>query len=560
MVFNVPETGEMGNIVDALQDPKAGVRIHALREILEGAPVDIQFILPLVKDPNRNVRRLAISALGNSRDVQSAAAVGNILLREPDQALRKHAANQLGKINLPECLPYLRDGLADKKYPTVQMACVKSLRSISGPEVVSIMIEALSGPVEQNLRAFLVTSLGELRSPRATQSIIDSLSHDEPHVRKAALRSLYQIDPPLSLHHSLRLVKNDPDSAVRKRAVENIGNLRAPDGIPLLVQKLFYDPDDALKLAARDALARIEDWKTKVDQILQVLANSDLQREALDGDLLLKAMLPLDTEVVENKNILTDYLIQQTTGQDARMLAILAELIVSSAGGSMERAGKRLNDPKVCGNILPETLQELRIQIGGKAALDPIMQELRKDLDLYFQKPIHELNLQTQASWLSTIRYAQAGFIIRMLMSVAVFIIGIILLWLSSQQLIFGQRVAQDLFGPGITFIGGLGTMLLVIYSGPLKEIRQSINDLGAASAAFIAYIHRVLQISHTFSVYYMTQKITFAEMEKSSQMIGDAMTQTIQLLRQTPGKNSETTILEALKNLPEVGDTSKEP
>jgi len=69
---------------------------------------------------------------------------------------------------------------------------------------------------------------------------------------------------------------------------------------------------------------------------------------------------------------------------------------------------------------------------------------------------------------------------------------------------------------------------LLVIYSGPLKEIRQSVNDLGIANASFIAYVHPVLEISHTFSFYYLQQQITFQEMEKSSKLIQEAMFDTI--------------------------------
>jgi hypothetical protein len=69
--------------------------------------------------------------------------------------------------------------------------------------------------------------------------------------------------------------------------------------------------------------------------------------------------------------------------------------------------------------------------------------------------------------------------------------------------------------------------MLLVIYRGPLREIRNSVNDLGIASAAFIAYIHRVLQISHTFSFHYLKQQITFDAVEKSSKLIKEAMSDT---------------------------------
>lgn len=95
-----------------------------------------------------------------------------------------------------------------------------------------------------------------------------------------------------------------------------------------------------------------------------------------------------------------------------------------------------------------------------------------------------------------------------------------------------GQLNLAQWIGPGVTFISGLSTMLFIVYRGPLNDIRNSVNDLGIASASFIAYIHRVLQISHTFSFYYLKEQITFEEMKKSNALIEDAMKDTVKTLK----------------------------
>jgi len=112
--------------------------------------------------------------------------------------------------------------------------------------------------------------------------------------------------------------------------------------------------------------------------------------------------------------------------------------------------------------------------------------------------------------------------------------------------------------------------MLLIVYTGPLREIRRSVNDLAIGSAAFIAYVHRVLEISHTFSFYYLRQEISFEEMKKSSDMIEDAMNDTVSMLRHEDVKPVEDIIKEAIAAVkpsanvevsgPPAGDTASRP
>jgi hypothetical protein len=125
-------------------------------------------------------------------------------------------------------------------------------------------------------------------------------------------------------------------------------------------------------------------------------------------------------------------------------------------------------------------------------------------------------------------------------MSVGVFVGGCILLWASSVKILSGELDQAKLWGPGISFVSGLGSMLLIIYTGPLKEIRRSIMDLGASSAAFIAYVHRVLQVSHTFSLYYLRASVTLEDVNKSCQLINNSMRDTIEMLKETGEKPAD--------------------
>jgi len=185
-------------------------------------------------------------------------------------------------------------------------------------------------------------------------------------------------------------------------------------------------------------------------------------------------------------------------------------------------------------------------------ARDPTTKVLQDSLQDFFQVPIHHLNEDTRNMWHKTILYAQYGFLTRIGMSIAVFLVGLLVAGVSSWRIILGNLQPEQLYGPSVSFVGGLGAMFAIIYTGPLKEIRKSVNDLGIASAAFIAYIHRVLEISHTYSFYYLREKISFEEMMKSSKLIEEAMNTTVNLL--------DTEVVKSLEGIVEQATSTELP
>ena len=132
-------------------------------------------------------------------------------------------------------------------------------------------------------------------------------------------------------------------------------------------------------------------------------------------------------------------------------------------------------------------------------------------------------------------------------MSIIVFIFGIVLLIVSSYNMLFEDNVKISTYIP---FISGLGFMLLIFFSAPIKEIRQAVVDLATANAAFIAYIHRVLESSHTYTYFLLREKLQFEELEKSNEIIKNAMNDTVEALDRKANNSSERTILKTLNRL----------
>lgn len=131
-------------------------------------------------------------------------------------------------------------------------------------------------------------------------------------------------------------------------------------------------------------------------------------------------------------------------------------------------------------------------------------------------------------------------------MSLAVFVFGGVLAASASYGVIFPAQGQSASAGTYTIVVAGLAIMLLVIYTGPRNEIRQSVTDVAISSTAFVAYVHRVLETSHTFSCSYLKEQITFEEVQKSGALMTEAMNQTIE----APGRKS-------IDSSQEVGDAS---
>jgi hypothetical protein len=279
------------------------------------------------------------------------------------------------------------------------------------------------------------------------------------------------------------------------------------------------------------------EWRDKARAFVSLLQKSARQRNEIHAAAILQALGARGGEPPHMQE-LEDFFIEEALSfeepPNVRMSGILAELIIGCEGGDHEQAGHRIN-AYLRNHELPATaLYYLRREMGGAPALSGIMGVLQTNLDTYFQKPIHKLNEETRTGWHKALKDAARGFAVRVWMSITVFVLGAFLVLGSTCELLFKMSAETSLmaFAAVLTAFGaGLGTMFLIIYVGPIKEIRQAVNDLASANAAFMAYVHRILETSHTFSYHYLKDQMSFEKMQQSSEIIRDAMDNTIRVL-----------------------------
>jgi hypothetical protein len=283
-------------------------------------------------------------------------------------------------------------------------------------------------------------------------------------------------------------------------------------------------------------------WETKVQVLISALQNSSRAWNQLDMNAILQALSTPDespTHRLDVEAVLIESA-RDPKNQDIRMSRILAGLLVACEAGDSEQAGNRLNAYQRDHNIPEQEVRNLRLQIGGPA----VASILRQNVTDYFLKPIEKMNTQTGEAWKGALTTAKLGFNVRLLMSIVIFLVGLGLLIASSIKMLGTKSDLLQAIGP---FTAGLGTMLLIVYAGPLKDVRQSVSDVATANAVFIAYIHRVLEISQTFASYCVKEEMTFEEMVKSSNLIKEAMDNTVRSLNMTATDSSEDVILRAM-------------
>lgn len=505
------------------------------------------------------VRQQAVQALHQLGRPEATPYLGQALTGDGNPVIRRLATAALEQIDLRGGLPYFQEGMHDPD-TAVQKAAAYALGTaveslvaqLSGADALAdqearnilanighdTLGHVLTNDNRETVRQAAANALGLLGGSEAVSYLCAAFAREEEEqgVLWTVVSALITVGSEgantavVCLGTQLREHENYRLRTRVAGALQQIGHTAA---IPYLVEALIQDERESVRTASAEALASLPNWEAKATQLLEVLRTSRRERAAFDFMAILRAIRPTREELADNRHLLTDFLVGRAVAlrPDSRLAAIMAGLIIASADGSLSLAGERVNLYQRENQISENDLQTLRIEIGGATALNPILLKLEENLQKNFQEPISELNDETRAMWKQVIRNAQFIFGLRTLMSVIVFAVGIYLVISSYQQFIQGSLDQVGLFGSGVSFIGGLGLILATVYTGPLKEIRQAVSDFGIANATYIAYVHRILQISHTFTLYYLKEEISFERAREAGALIEDAANDAMVLL-----------------------------
>jgi len=228
----------------------AAMTLGRMREARAVAP-----LLGLLSSPDLYVREQAIEALVAIGKPSIGALVK--ALGSDDPFVKKSAVVALGRLADTEAAAALVKLLGDRDLVARHYAVV-ALRGM-GPGVYDVLAEALASrdPATQKGACEI---LGYVRDPRAMKPVAALLDAGDESVRWTAAKTLGAIDGKYAVANLVRALQ-DPSPRVREVTVLALGKIGDFDAVPALNTVAENDPDDAVRDAAKDALAAIAGWK-----------------------------------------------------------------------------------------------------------------------------------------------------------------------------------------------------------------------------------------------------------------------------------------------------------
>ena len=206
----------------------------------------VSLILELLQDERPEMRRTAVESLGKIGDPQATDSILR-LSRDPSALVREAAMIALGRLKPP-----------------------------ATAAVVLLLAQALEDPVE-SVRQAAIVATGEIEpGSQLLEPIVSLLRSSDTAIRRAAARSLLQVDSSQSIP-ALIAAGHDPDAEVRQGIVATVGEWGGAAVAPWLRERLARDPSPMVRAEAAYRLRTFNDLETKA--ALETAGAKDADRE-----------------------------------------------------------------------------------------------------------------------------------------------------------------------------------------------------------------------------------------------------------------------------------------
>lgn len=186
------------------------------------------------------------------------------LLHDERPEMRRTAAESLGKIGDPRAtdsiLPLTHDPASLVREAAV--TALGRLKPTATEAVVLLLAQALEDPIE-SVRQAAIVATGEIEpGSQLLQPIVRLLRSSDPAIKKAAARSLLQVDSSQSIP-ALVAAGRDSDAEVRQGIVAAMGEWGGVAVSPWLRERLAQDSSPGVRAEAAYRLGLFNDPDTK---------------------------------------------------------------------------------------------------------------------------------------------------------------------------------------------------------------------------------------------------------------------------------------------------------
>jgi HEAT repeat protein len=228
--------------------------------------VAVDPLLAMLKDPDQELRKVAAQTLGRIGAPAAERLIAS--LNTKDEDVRKTALELLVKIGLPALEPLIT-AFRDKGGDTgARKAALEALVKISKPRLVEPLIATLKDK-DIELRNGAVVMLGEIGDSRAVEPLISALQDSDRGVRSAAVEALFKLEDAHAVEPLIAVLK-DSEIGVSTNAVWVLGALGDARAIDPLIGAL---KNQQLRKAAAEALSEL--GTPAIEPLIVVLMDSD---------------------------------------------------------------------------------------------------------------------------------------------------------------------------------------------------------------------------------------------------------------------------------------------
>lgn len=199
-----------------------------LVSLMAKGPLKTELIREMMKSKEAGIRQNALSLVGDSLPVESAAPIFREFLRtDPSVEVREWAARLICSTYAPGNDEALLQAF-EKEELRIQILCAGGLSKLGHPgpaaQLVPLIAPALESP-DGGVRREAAEQLGKLQSPQALPLLARALRDSNADVRQEAIDGLWKFEDP-RLASLLEPLLNDPIRTVRESAKELYDNLK----------------------------------------------------------------------------------------------------------------------------------------------------------------------------------------------------------------------------------------------------------------------------------------------------------------------------------------------
>lgn len=245
----------------------------------EEDPAAIWKLLQL-SDPDPNVRRWSVWAIGEWKAAAAVSAVADRARKDESEIVRIVAAETLGKLGGQQAEIALTEAMNDPS-PRVRQAAAAALGTFfeHHEEGVRALLAALKD-TDPLVRAAAVGSLGNVNTFKVDGPVAEMASDDFAFVRKQVAASLRRLEATEHVLTTIRLLA-DSDMSVRMEAAQTLGSFHDEKAISPMVARLS-DPDKFVRRAVSKGLVALQMADQIVPKLVAQLKNeaAEVRREA----------------------------------------------------------------------------------------------------------------------------------------------------------------------------------------------------------------------------------------------------------------------------------------